>query len=206
MPSLYYENLHGRKDGKVICGVDEVGRGPLAGPVMAAAVVLPPEIKKAMRGHIRDSKKMTPEAREEIFPVLVGSCRYCVAEASVEEISRLNIFWASMLAMRRAVEGLKLQIDLALVDGNHAPDLPCPAKPIVAGDDKCLSIAAASIIAKVTRDRFMKKLAEAHPGYGWETNVGYATKEHLAALHRLGITVWHRDSFAPVSQLSFAMD
>src|SRR5262249_55638917 len=147
----------------------------------------------------RDSKKMTALQREELFDPLMQTCQCAVAEASVEEIDRFNILWASMLAMQRAVEKLATAIDIALIDGNRAPkQLCCEAVTVIKGDDKSYSIAAASIIAKVTRDRFMKKLAEEHPGYGWEHNFGYGTPEHLAALSSLGPTKWHRDSFAPV--------
>ncbi|HEU0117512.1 MAG TPA: ribonuclease HII [Alphaproteobacteria bacterium] len=202
MPNLSYEILHGLKDGKVICGVDEVGRGPLAGPVTACAAILPAKLPSAIKNQIRDSKQMTHKQREDLYPELISLCRYAVAEASVQEISELNILHASMLAMHRAVEGLQAVIDVALIDGNRIPkQLTCKATAIVGGDDKSLSIAVASIIAKVTRDKLMKKLAEEHPGYGWERNAGYGTKEHLDALKRLGATIWHRDSFAPVSQL-----
>jgi ribonuclease HII len=202
MPDLVHEKRHGCDDGKIICGVDEVGRGPLAGPVVAAALILPrgglpPEIA----GKIRDSKQLNPRQRESLFPVLTQLCCYAIAEASVREIDELNILHASLLAMKRAVEGLSIKPNHALIDGNRAPKLKCSATPIVKGDSQSLSIAAASIIAKVTRDRFMKKLAEEHPGYGWERNAGYGTPEHLAALRQLGPTIWHRDSFAPVSQL-----
>jgi ribonuclease HII len=201
MPNLAYEKQHGRADGKIICGVDEVGRGPLAGPVMAAAVILPEKLPRAITREIRDSKKMTHQQREDLFEPLVTLCAYSIAEASVEEILQLNILWASMLAMQRAVAGLQRQIHTALIDGNRVPKLECHSVAIIGGDDKSLSIAVASIIAKVTRDRFMKKLAEEHPGYGWEHNAGYGTPEHLAALQQLGITKWHRDGFAPVAQL-----
>ncbi|MFY9287050.1 MAG: ribonuclease HII, partial [Alphaproteobacteria bacterium] len=168
MPNLAYEKQHGWADGKVICGVDEVGRGPLAGPVMAAAVILPAQIPQAIKREIRDSKKMTHQQREELFDPLTQLCRYHVAEATIEEISKLNILWASMLAMQRAVAGLQTDIHVALIDGNRCPKLDCRAVAIIRGDDKSLSIAVASIIAKVTRDRLMKKLAKEHPGYGWE--------------------------------------
>jgi ribonuclease HII len=201
MPDLSHEKIHGWSRGKIICGVDEVGRGPLAGPVMAAAVILTRDLPKDVTSRIADSKKLSEKQREILYPYLTESCRYCVAEASVKEISDLNILYASMLAMRRAVEGLGVKIDMALIDGNRTPQLTCPAKAIVRGDDISLSIAAASIIAKVTRDRLMKKLAEQHPGYGWERNAGYGTAEHIDALKRLGKTDWHRASFAPVAQL-----
>jgi ribonuclease HII len=203
MPNLSFEKQHGHHEGKVVCGIDEVGRGPLAGPVMAAAVILPAKLPAKISAKIRDSKKMTTQQREEVFVPLITHCRYAVAHASVKEISALNILYASMLAMCRAVELLGVAIDMALIDGNRVPhQLPCKAIAIVGGDDKSLSIAAASIIAKVTRDRWMARLAEEHPGYGWEHNAGYGTAEHLEALARLGPTAWHRDSFAPVSQLS----
>jgi ribonuclease HII len=202
MANLSFEKTHGRDDGTIICGVDEVGRGPLAGPVMAAAVILPAKIPRAITKEIRDSKKMTAQQREDLFEPLLAICAYSIAEASVAEISELNILWASMLAMQRAVAGLKTQIHMALVDGNRCPKLDCKAVAIISGDDKSLSIAAASIIAKVTRDRLMKRLASLHPGYGWERNAGYGTKEHLAALIKLGPTGWHRGGFGPVAQLS----
>jgi len=206
MPTFAHEKLHGFLDGKIICGVDEAGRGPLAGPVMAAAVILPARLPREVKREIRDSKKMTPQQREDLFAPLKALCRHCVAEATVAEIAQLNILWASMLAMKRAVEGLKEKIDVALIDGNRAPKaLSCKAVPIIAGDDKSLSIASASILAKVTRDRFMRELAAAHPGYGWEHNFGYPTPEHLAALKRLGATAWHRAGFAPVAQLELDM-
>ena len=202
MPDLHYERLHGFDDGKIICGVDEVGRGPLAGPVFAAALILPWEgLPPDVEGKIRDSKKMSEKQREHLFPALTCLCRYAIAEASVAEIDGLNILRASLLAMQRAVEGLGLSPDHALIDGNQMPRLACSAVTIVKGDSKSLSIAAASIVAKVSRDRFMKKLAEQHPGYGWEHNVGYGTAQHLEALQRLGATCWHRESFAPVAKL-----
>ena len=202
MPSLAHERQHGFHTGKIVCGVDEVGRGPLAGPVMAAAVILPVKLPHDIKREIRDSKKMTPQAREDLFEPLTQICAYAVAEATVAEITRYNILWASMLAMKRAIAGLNTAIDMALIDGNRIPpQLTCQAVAIISGDDKCLSIAAASIIAKVTRDRFMSQLASEHPGYGWETNFGYATAYHLEALKTLGATVWHRELFAPVQQL-----
>lgn len=198
MPDFFHELRFGRDAGKVICGVDEVGRGPLAGPVVAAAVILPLKIPRAVRSKIRDSKKMRPEERENLFEPLTQICRYAIAEASVAEIDELNILWASMLAMQRAVAGLGISVDIALIDGDRAPKLDCTAEPIVGGDDISLSIAAASIIAKVHRDRLMKKLALEFPVYGWEHNAGYATSHHLAALTEFGVTEWHRTSFAPV--------
>ena len=203
MPDFSFENSFGRNDGHIICGVDEVGRGPLAGPVMATAVIIPANFPTDIIAQIKDSKKLSAKKRDILFEPLIQNCSYSIAEASVAEIDRYNILWASMLAMRRAVAGLKEPVHVALIDGNRVPDpLPCRAIAIVKGDDKSISIAAASIIAKVTRDRFMKALAREHPGYGWEHNAGYGTREHIDALSRLGVTAWHRDSFAPVSQVA----
>ena len=201
MPDFSFEQTHGRNDGKTICGVDEVGRGPLAGPVVAAALIMPNDFPEKFLSQIRDSKKMSAKQRETLFEPLTSLCPHAIAEASVEEIDKLNILQASLLAMRRAVEELNQKIDVALVDGNKPPKLACKTITIVGGDNKSISIAAASIIAKVTRDRLMTKLAQQHPGYGWERNAGYGTAQHLEALARLGPTDWHRDSFAPVSQL-----
>ena len=198
MLDLSNEIRHGYLEGKIICGVDEVGRGPLAGPVVAAAVILPRDFPNELRTHIRDSKKLTAQQRENLFDPIRQLCQTSIAEASVEEIDRINILQASMLAMRRAVEGLRAQIDCALIDGNRCPKLACPAEAIIKGDGKSPSIAAASIIAKVARDRLMTALAEEYEGYGWERNFGYGTPEHLQALKNLGITSWHRTSFAPV--------
>ncbi len=202
MPDLYFEKLYGRDEGKIICGVDEVGRGPLAGPVIAAALIWPAGgVPEDVKSAIRDSKQLSKKQRETLFPALTGLCRHSIAEASVQEIDQINILHASLLAMQRAVEGLGVKTDLALIDGNRAPRLECRAMSIVKGDSKSLSIAAASIIAKVTRDRIMEKLSAEHPGYGWEKNAGYGTTQHLEALRTLGPTCWHRDSFAPVSEL-----
>ena len=202
MPDLTAEILHGRDSGKVICGVDEVGRGPLAGPVVAAAAIIPAQgLPDALAAKINDSKKLSDKQREALYPALTEHCTYAVAQASVQEIDTLNILHASLLAMTRAVRLLTTAPDHALIDGNKLPkDLPCPASFIIKGDSKSLSIAAASIIAKVTRDRLMKELALAYPAFGWEKNAGYGTAHHLAALAANGPTQWHRDSFAPVAQ------
>ncbi len=202
MPNREYEIQFGAESGRIICGVDEVGRGPLAGPVIAAAVVLPQDgLPHALESKIRDSKKLSEKQREALYPALIECCRYAIAEGSVEEIDTINILQASLLAMKRAVDGLGLAPDHALIDGNKLPKgLPCQATTIVGGDDKSLSIAAASIIAKVTRDRLMKQLAQQHPAYGWEKNAGYGTPIHLKALQELGATEWHRRSFAPVAR------
>ncbi len=180
-----------------LAGVDEAGCAPLAGPVVAAAVIL--DRTKFPRG-IDDSKKLPIEAREAIFRRLEKVARIGVGSASVEEIDEINIYWARMLAMSRAVEALGFEPAWVLVDGNACPRWQRPSKAIVAGDARCRSIAAASIVAKVTRDRIMAEHARAYPGYGWETNRGYPTPEHIRALDRLGLTPLHRRSFAPVRQ------
>ena len=186
----------------IVCGVDEVGRGPLAGPVIAAAVILPRTLHPVLEHHLNDSKKVSPARREELFGLLQDCARFGVGRAEVGEIDEINILQATFLAMRRAYDGIGA--DHALVDGNRKPPLPCPVTCIVKGDSRSFSIAAASIIAKVTRDREMERLAESHPGYGWERNAGYGTAEHLEALRRLGVTPHHRRSFAPVAALERA--
>ncbi|MGS1015643.1 ribonuclease HII [Allosphingosinicella humi] len=180
-----------------VVGVDEAGRGPLAGPVVAAAVVL--DRKRCPRG-IDDSKKLGPEARESLFGKLRQVALVGVGIATVEEIDRFNILWATMLAMTRAVEALGIEPGMVLVDGNRCPDWRYPSTAIVSGDALSRSIAAASIIAKVTRDRMMIDYCALHPGYGWSHNKGYGTPEHCAALDRLGPTPLHRRSFSPVKQ------
>jgi ribonuclease HII len=179
----------------VIAGIDEVGRGPLAGPVIAAAVILPRRLKG-----LADSKLLPPDERDRLATKLRACARIGIGAASVAEIDRLNILRASLLAMRRAVLRLGCVPDLALVDGNIAPDLPCPCQAIVDGDRDVPAISAASIVAKVTRDRLMRQLAGRYPGYGWETNVGYATAAHFDGLRRLGASCHHRRSFAPVQE------
>lgn len=186
-----------------VAGVDEVGRGPLAGPVHAAAVILDPV---RLPPGLDDSKKMSETRREKAFDAIMASAiAVGIGVASVEEIDRINILAATMLAMRRAVERLTIRPVHALVDGNKVPALACPAEAIVKGDSKVLSIAAASIIAKVTRDRFMSDLDAACPGYGWARNKGYGTADHMAALARLGPSMHHRTSFAPIAQLRQAI-
>lgn len=204
MPNLVFEIQYGRAVGKIICGVDEVGRGPLAGPVMAAAVILPQEIPAELENEVRDSKKMSEIQREALFDPIRRTCAHGIAEASVEEIDAMNILQASLLAMRRAVEALGVVPDVALIDGNRRAGLACQEVTIVKGDDKSLSIAAASVLAKVQRDRLMARLAKEHPGYGWERNAGYPTPEHLEGLARLGVTPWHRATFAPVKKVAEA--
>jgi ribonuclease HII len=184
------------------CGVDEVGRGCLAGDVVAAAVILPDILPLGLEAHIRDSKTLTAKARQTISAALTPLAICAIGTASVAEIDELNIFHASLLAMQRAVLGLPQSPVLALIDGNKIPPgLPCPAQAIIGGDGKSLCIAAASIVAKVERDRYMMELATRWPGYGWERNAGYGTAIHLKGLREHGVTPHHRRSFAPVAAL-----
>ncbi len=186
---------------RIIAGVDEVGRGPLAGPVTAAAVILDRE--RIPQG-LDDSKKLSPRRRLALAEEIHAVARVSVAHASVEEIDRLNILRAAHLAMIRALEGLGVLPDLALIDGNMIPDgLPCDGECVIGGDGRSLSICAASIVAKVCRDRIMVDLAQQFPGYGWERNNGYGTKEHLEALRNLGATPHHRRSFRPVHNILY---
>lgn len=182
----------------LIAGVDEAGRGPLAGPVVAAAVIL--DELKPIRG-LKDSKLLAPPVRERLYEEIRAKALCCsIAEASVEEIDTLNILQATMLAMRRAVEGLRLKPGKVLVDGNRLPVLKIAAEAIVKGDAKVKAISAASILAKVHRDRLCLALHEAHPQYGFDGHKGYATPEHLAALREHGACAHHRRSFAPVRE------
>ncbi|WP_448189137.1 ribonuclease HII [Azospirillum sp. sgz301742] len=199
-PDLHLEIACGPS--AIVCGVDEVGRGPLAGPVMAAAVVLPANgLPASIASRIHDSKKLTARAREELAPLIrEHALAVCVAEASVAEIDEINILHAALLAMRRAVEGLGVAPTHALVDGNKAPKLACAVQTVVKGDSISLSIAAASIVAKVERDRIMMDLHAQFPDFGWDSNAGYPTAVHLAALKRLGPTPHHRTTFGPVSE------
>jgi ribonuclease HII len=197
MPDFAEEEASLRSGATFVVGVDEVGRGPLAGPVTAAAVRLDPGY---LPQGLKDSKAMTAAARERLFDWLMQHAAVSVAHASVEEIDALNILRASHLAMERAVAALPA--DHALIDGNLIPKgLTCTSRAIVKGDAKCLSIAAASVIAKVTRDRIMVDLAQQHPQYGWERNAGYPTKAHFQALLDFGVTPFHRRSFAPVHNI-----
>jgi ribonuclease HII len=188
--------------GGMIAGVDEAGRGPWAGPVVAAAVVLDADnLPPALADAIDDSKKLTPTARNAVAAGLVEVARIGIGAASVAEIGTRNILGATLFAMGRAVAALEVVPDLVLVDGNRLPDLPCPARAVVKGDSLSLSIAAASIMAKVTRDRIMTLLARHYPGFGWERNAGYGTPEHRAGLGEHGITPHHRLTFAPIRRL-----
>lgn len=197
-PDFTYEHALIAQGVMAIAGTDEVGRGPLAGPVVAAAVILDPnDIPEGLN----DSKKLSVRKRDALFDIIKSCARFCVAEATVEEIDALNIYHASHLAMCRAVAGLG-QVGHVLVDGNKIPrDMQSPATAIVKGDGKSQSIAAASILAKVTRDRHMDALAQQYPGYGWDKNAGYPTKGHISALLELGVTPHHRRSFKPVHNI-----
>jgi ribonuclease HII len=200
--------VHERRLGGRVAGIDEAGRGPLAGPVVAAAVVFA-DVRRApygLRGQVDDSKKLTREEREAAFARLLelardGALAFGVAAASVGEIDRLNILGATFLAMRRALARLPAAPDHALIDGDRIPpQLPCAATAVIGGDGRCLSIAAASIVAKVIRDRAMTRLAPRYPAFGWETNVGYGTETHTQALAEMGPCKHHRLSFAPCAQ------
>jgi len=181
-----------------VCGIDEVGRGPWAGPVVAAAVV---PTAAGLPDGLTDSKALTAGQRAVLAPQIFAMAQVGLGAASVVEIDRLNILQATFLAMRRAVAALPTTPRQALVDGNRAPELPCAVECIVGGDAHVPAISAASIVAKVTRDRLMAALGHRHPGYGWETNAGYGTREHRAGLAALGVTAHHRRSFAPVRRL-----
>lgn len=184
-----------------IAGVDEAGRGPLCGPVVAAAVTLE---RGAIPPGLNDSKKLTPKRRAELYDLIRLDADVGVGIATVDEIDRLNILRASHLAMIRAIAGLHRAADHVLIDGNLIPrGLAVSAEAIVRGDGRSLSIAAASIIAKVTRDRIMVDLAQQHPGFGWERNAGYGTKEHLEALRNLGVTPHHRHSFKTIHNILY---
>jgi ribonuclease HII len=193
-PSFHFE----RQYADPVVGVDEAGRGPLAGPVVAAAVVLD---RRRVPPGLNDSKKLSAEVREALYARIHRVAGVGVGVADVEEIDRINIYQATMLAMTRAVEALGIEPVMVLVDGNRCPKWRFPGRAVIAGDALCRSIAAASIVAKVTRDRIMADHHASHPGYGWVSNKGYGTPAHLAALVELGPSPLHRRSFAPVAQL-----
>jgi ribonuclease HII len=187
-----------------VCGIDEAGRGPLAGPVVAAAVVLPADYE--LPG-LNDSKKLTARRREQLYELLMNDPRVhkCVATATVAEIDELNILRATHLAMARAAQGLVPPPDFCLIDGLAVPGFPLPSTNLVKGDARSLSIAAASVLAKVTRDRYMCELARQYPQYGFDRHAGYGTKAHLQAIQQYGITPHHRRSFAPVAQMELPL-
>ena len=200
-PDLAFEEGVWARGHQHVAGVDEVGRGPLAGPVTAAAVILD---RACIPEGLNDSKKLSASRRESLAEEIIARARVAIVHVSVEEIDRLNILRASHLAMERALSELVPQADFALIDGNLLPrHLPCPGQAVIKGDARCLSIAAASIVAKVARDRLMVDLAQQHPGYGWERNAGYPTSEHKMSLQNLGVTPHHRRSFAPVRNILY---
>lgn len=182
-----------RREYPIVCGVDEAGRGPLAGDVYAAAVVLGEGVQIE---YLNDSKKISEKRRELLYDVIIEKAdAYCVATASVEEIDSINILQATMLAMKRAVEGLGIVPDIALVDGNKLPDLSCEARFVIKGDATSASISAASVLAKVSRDRYMKRIAEEYPQYAFEKHKGYGTKLHYEMLEKYGVSDVHRKTF-----------
>ena len=186
---------------RAVAGVDEVGRGCIAGPVTAAAVILDP---KNIPNGLNDSKKLSLKQREKAFSEIQEKCVFFVAHSTVSEIDQINILQASLLAMERAIAGLNINPDFVLIDGNKSPeDLRAKYKTIVNGDSKSLSIAAASIVAKITRDRIMSRLDKEFPGYDWSKNAGYPTKFHKSAILNIGITPHHRRSFKPVHNILY---
>ncbi|MFD1156557.1 ribonuclease HII [Roseovarius aestuarii] len=200
-PDYSYEQHAHESGARFVAGVDEVGRGPLAGPVTAAAVILDPQ---NIPDGLQDSKQLTAKRRKVLSDLLQGCADVSIGHADVDEIDDINILRASHLAMQRALAGLRQVPDLALIDGNMIPrGLNVPSQTIIKGDTISLSIAAASIVAKVARDQIMWDLAQQYPGYGWETNAGYPTKSHKAALRNLGITPHHRRSFKPVHNILY---
>lgn len=198
-PDFSLEDIHSPP----VCGLDEAGRGPLAGPVVAACVYIPPNARQeSFWAQVNDSKKLSDKKREMLYDLIVTHTYYGIAEATAQEIDKINILQASLLAMGRSLDAMSSTFSiipaLALVDGNRKPALPCAVRTIVKGDSISLSIAAASILAKVTRDRIMGDLCQKFPVYGWSRNAGYGTAEHLRALNNHGATNHHRRSFAPV--------
>ena len=200
-PNFELEQAALSRDAFRIAGVDEVGRGPLCGPVTAAAVILNPD---DIPEGLNDSKKMSAKKRDALYDEILAKADCCIAHATVQEIDEINILRASHLAMTRAIAGLTKAPDHILIDGNMIPrGLTTSAQAVVKGDGRSLSIAAASIIAKVARDRIMGDLAIEFPGYGWEKNAGYGTKQHLEALRALGVTPHHRRSFKPIHNILY---
>lgn len=190
---FFYENLQKQQGFQMICGVDEAGRGPLAGPVCAAAVILPEDVNVP---GLNDSKKLPDKRRREMFPLIKEQAvAYCVAFSTEQEIDEINILQATFLAMQRAIDGLQVKADFALIDGNREKDFGLPVKTIVGGDGLSASIAAASILAKVTRDDYMLELAEKYPQYGFDVHKGYGTKAHYEALAQFGPSEVHRMTF-----------
>ncbi len=200
-PDFEMEKLARAAGALRVAGVDEVGRGPLAGPVTAAAVVLNPD---DIPEGLNDSKQLSIKRRSVLAEALMNCAEVSVGHASVEEIEQMNILRASHVAMQRAISGLRELPDMVLIDGSMVPrGLNRPAQAVPKGDTRCLSIAAASIVAKIARDRIMVDLAQQHPGYGWETNMGYGSKSHISALQNLGVTPHHRRTFKPVHNMLY---
>ncbi len=204
MPDFKYENEYNG----LVAGLDEAGRGPWVGPVVAGAVVfLNQNINPYLLSHLNDSKKLTSKRREELFEIIKteakeGNLCYGIGEASAQEIDEINILEASFLAMKRAVENLSIKPDMALIDGNRLPKrFVCETRCIIKGDALSLSISAASVMAKVYRDRLMKEMALKYRGYGFEKNAGYGTKEHIEGLKKYGITPEHRKSYKPIKEI-----
>ncbi len=202
MPDFRFEELAQAQGYNVICGVDEAGRGSWAGPVVAGAVILDREkLTDNFLDNLDDSKKLKPARREELFEELRLCANIGIGQSDVIEIDKVNILKATLSAMARAVRNLNTHTDFVLVDGNVAPKLSCHSECIVRGDSLSMSIAAASIIAKVTRDRIMADLACAYPGYGWDRNVGYGTQKHREAIEKYGVTIQHRKSYKPIKKI-----
>ena len=203
-PDMSEEQAAQREGYARVCGIDEAGRGPLAGPVVAAAVILPAGYE--LPG-LNDSKKLTAKKREQLYAELMADERVqkCIAQATVQEIDELNILRATHLAMRRAAEGLPGGVDFCLIDGLPVPGFPLPSRSLVKGDARCLSIAAASILAKVWRDHYLLELHREFPAYGFDRHAGYGTKAHMQAIHDHGVTIHHRRTFAPVAQLELPL-
>ncbi|MEM8571835.1 MAG: ribonuclease HII [Pseudomonadota bacterium] len=198
-PDFELETLARANGARAVCGVDEAGRGPWAGPIVAAAVILTPE--EFPRG-LNDSKQLSAKKRDAFYDRLMACAAVGIGMADVTEITRFNIGQAGFLAMHRAIANLPKGADFALVDGRHVPPgLVCDARAVIRGDGRSLSIAAASIVAKVTRDRIMVALAQQFPGYGWETNMGYGTKAHATGLQMHGVTPHHRRTFRPIHEM-----
>ena len=204
-PDMQYEKNALAEGHSRVCGIDEAGRGPLAGPVVAAAVILPPDFE--LPG-LTDSKQLSARKRESLFEQLMQSPDVLkgIAQATVEEIDRMNILRATHLAMARAAQSICPPPDFCLIDGLPVPGFPIDSRSIVKGDAHCLSIAAASVLAKVTRDRIMRELHEQFPQYGWDHNAGYGTAQHMRAIEKYGITPHHRRSFAPVAQATLPLE
>ena len=203
MPDFTYESLY--KGPGLVFGIDEAGRGPWCGPVVAACVCWPnqnidPELSK----QINDSKKLSATKREKLFPLIMNSAYVGIGQASAEEIDRINILQATFLAMQRSLQNASEKghtASFAIIDGNRPPKWSLPCQTLIKGDSLSLSIAAASLIAKVTRDRIMKDLAKEYPAYAWDKNAGYGTADHIAALKQYGVTPHHRKSYRPIKEL-----